>query len=112
MLQRAGEEHEEVGAESDAYAIEQSGVDIFASEYVVHVASVAVEFATKPCDTALLMAQFLFDKFSDMNRLFVSLCGYILFHLLQIFFRSGGAFLSRKRACRGKHTANRKPSRA
>ncbi len=81
MLKCAGEKHEEVGAEREANAIEQSGVDIFAGEYVVHVAPVAVELATEPGDTALLMAQFLFDKFSDMNRLFgLSLWRYILFH--------------------------------
>lgn len=51
---------EEVGAEGTAYAHEHLGVDARLAEDVIHVGTLAIDFAGEPGRSPLLAAQFLF----------------------------------------------------
>ena len=57
---------EKIAAQYPRDAQQRLGVDAAAPEYVVRIGAVAVEFPCEPCDGALLTAQLLPDKFSDV----------------------------------------------
>ncbi len=72
--------------ENVAETHEEVGVDIWASEYFIYVAAVAMDLATQPCHCPLLATQFLFNKFSYVYRLVVECFIYIRFHSIAYFF--------------------------
>lgn len=59
---------EEVMSKDCGYSLQQCGVYALALENIIDVLPLAVEFACEPCYRAFLSAEFLLDKFADVNH--------------------------------------------
>ena len=84
---------EEIGVECHTEPVEQLGVNIGARKDTVDISAGTMNFAAQPGDASFLAAQFIFNYFTDKNRLGIRTVSVVGLHI-KSFRRTCGQFLS------------------